>query len=68
MKNKVEVEVCQRASHLLEKITGISRKLDELPENAPLRNSLADEYEQKSAEYRRLIADIQEAQGQGILF
>jgi uncharacterized protein involved in exopolysaccharide biosynthesis len=64
----VEPEVLQRANNLLTKLNTLSEQLDGLPENAPIRIRLEGEYEEKSAEYRRLIADIQEAQGQEVLF
>lgn len=68
MKREIDVEVYQRASHLLKKITEISRKLDELPENAPLRERLKKEEAEKSAEYKKLLIQIQEDEGALPLF
>ena len=68
MTRTIEPETYQRANELLRKLNLLERDIDELPEHAPLRAKRQAEYDERAAEYRRLMTDIQDAQGQGQLF
>ena len=68
MTRTIEPEIYQRANELLRKLNLLERDIDELPEHAPLRAKRQAEYDEKALEYRRLMTDIQDAQGQGQLF
>ncbi len=61
-------ETLVRANELLRKLNLLERDLEDLPEHAPLRKQKQAEYDERAAEYRRLMTDIQDAQGQGRLF
>jgi Ni,Fe-hydrogenase III large subunit len=61
-------ETLVRANELLRKLNLLERDLEDLPEHAPLRKKKQAEYDERAAEYRRLMTDIQDAQGQGRLF
>ena len=61
-------ETLVRANELLRKLNLLERDLEDLPEHAPLRKKKQTEYDERAAEYRRLMTDIQDAQGQGRLF
>lgn len=68
MTRTIEPEIYQRANELLRKLNMLERDIDDLPEHAPLRELRQAEYDEKAIEYRRLMTDIQDAQGQGQLF
>lgn len=68
MTRMIEPEVYQWANELLRKLNMLERDIDDLPEHAPLRKKKQAEYDEQAAEYRRLMTDIQDAQGQGQLF
>ena len=61
-------EIAQRATELEQKIQLLKVDVEQLPLHAPLRELKEKQLETAESEYRRLMNDLFDAQGQGQLF
>ncbi len=61
-------EMAQRATELEQKMQLLKGDIEQLPVHAPLRDLKEDQLEAAESEYRKLMNDIYDAQGQGQLF
>jgi len=61
-------EMAQRATELERKMQLLKGDIEGLPIHAPLRGLKDDQLEAAESEYRKLMNDLFDAQGQGQLF